>query len=114
MRVRYLNNLTFTSRFAIITPPPEAPEPLKEGGHQADCNSEGHPVRFTHRESEILALVARGYSDKQIASELRLSRHTIRSHFDRLLRRNGLSNRAAAAVAWSELCQSVDVPSLRL
>ncbi len=57
-------------------------------------------MRCSPRQAEILALVARGLSDKQIAQELRLSPHTVRSYLDRFLHDHGLANRAAAAVAW--------------
>ena len=58
-------------------------------------------MRCSRREAEILELVAAGKTDKRIALELQISQHTVRSYLDRLFRRNGLPNRAAAAVAWA-------------
>jgi DNA-binding NarL/FixJ family response regulator len=57
-------------------------------------------VQCSPRQAEILALVGRGFSDKQIALELQLSPHTVRSYLDRFLHDHGLANRAAAAVVW--------------
>ena len=49
------------------------------------------------RETEILALVARGLSNKQIAAELTLSEHTVHRHVANVLVKLRLSSRAAAA-----------------
>jgi DNA-binding CsgD family transcriptional regulator len=49
------------------------------------------------RESEILALVAQGLSNKQIAAQLTLSEHTVHRHVANILVKLGLSSRAAAA-----------------
>jgi DNA-binding CsgD family transcriptional regulator len=49
------------------------------------------------REAEILGLVARGLSNKQIAAELTLSEHTVHRHVANILVKLGLSSRAAAA-----------------
>jgi ATP/maltotriose-dependent transcriptional regulator MalT len=49
------------------------------------------------REAEILGLVARGLSNKQIAAELTLSEHTVHRHVANILVKLGLSSRTAAA-----------------
>jgi DNA-binding NarL/FixJ family response regulator len=49
------------------------------------------------RETEILALVARGLSNKQIAAELTLSEHTVHRHVANILVKLRLSSRTAAA-----------------
>jgi len=54
----------------------------------------------SRRQREILALVAAGLGDKQIAHELGVSRRTIRTHLERFYRVHGLHSRAAAAVHW--------------
>ena len=46
------------------------------------------------RQTEILACIVRGLSDKQIAAELRLSNHTIGSYLKILFRRLGVHSRA--------------------
>jgi LuxR family transcriptional regulator, maltose regulon positive regulatory protein len=49
------------------------------------------------REQEILALVARGLSNKEIAAELTLSEHTVHRHVANILVKLRLSSRTAAA-----------------
>ena len=52
---------------------------------------------LSRREEEILELVARGLSNKQIAAELTLSEHTVHRHVANILRKLRLSSRTAAA-----------------
>jgi DNA-binding CsgD family transcriptional regulator len=62
------------------------------------------PLRLSMRQSEILALIATDFSDKEIAAKLQVSHHTIRKHMERLYLKNGLHSRSAAVAAW--LCSS--------
>ncbi|MGZ6825412.1 MAG: LuxR C-terminal-related transcriptional regulator [Mycobacteriales bacterium] len=55
------------------------------------------PGSLTPREREILALVARGATNVQIAEELVLSESTVKSHVKRILRKLPAANRAEAA-----------------
>jgi DNA-binding CsgD family transcriptional regulator len=57
-------------------------------------------LRLTPRQSEILPLIAAGFSDKEIASRLHLSRRTVRTHLEKLFRRYGFKSRAAAVGEW--------------
>ncbi|HEX2107733.1 MAG TPA: LuxR C-terminal-related transcriptional regulator [Rubrobacteraceae bacterium] len=52
---------------------------------------------LTRREVETLRLVAQGLSDKEIAAELVLSRHTVHRHIHSILTKLDLPSRAAAA-----------------
>jgi DNA-binding NarL/FixJ family response regulator len=54
---------------------------------------------LTHRELDVLKLVALGLSNPDIAQRLFLSEHTVHRHLANILRKLGLSSRAAAA-AW--------------
>jgi DNA-binding NarL/FixJ family response regulator len=49
------------------------------------------------REHEVLALVAQGLTNRQIAERLVISEHTARNHVASILEKLGLSSRAAAA-----------------
>jgi two-component system, NarL family, response regulator DevR len=52
---------------------------------------------LTEREREVLALVARGYTNKQIAEALFVSEKTARNHVSHILEKLGLSRRSEAA-----------------
>jgi len=54
---------------------------------------------LTPRELDVLKLVAQGLSNADIARRLVLSKHTVHRHLANILRKLGLSSRAAAA-AW--------------
>jgi DNA-binding NarL/FixJ family response regulator len=52
---------------------------------------------LTEREREVLALVARGYTNKKIADTLYVSEKTARNHVSHILEKLGLSRRSEAA-----------------
>jgi len=52
------------------------------------------------RQSEILALMSEGYSDKEIARKIGVSYPTVRTHIDRIFREYGLRNRTEAVAVW--------------
>jgi DNA-binding NarL/FixJ family response regulator len=62
--------------------PPALPEVLPDG--------------LTKREAEILSMIARGRSNSDIASDLHLSPHTVKSHINRIFAKTGSPDRAAA------------------
>lgn len=63
------------------------------------AREQNHPLnRLTEREREVLLEVARGYTNKQIATTLFMSVHTVKLHVQNLLRKLGLPNRTEAAV----------------
>lgn len=53
---------------------------------------------LTEREREVLALVARGFTNKRIAETLYVSEKTARNHVSHILEKLGLSRRSEAAV----------------
>jgi DNA-binding NarL/FixJ family response regulator len=57
--------------------------PLRRGG-------------LSPREAEVLALLARGLSNQQIADELLLSKHTVRRHVSNIFTKLGVASRTAA------------------
>ena len=60
--------------------------------------------RLTSRETEVLRLVARGLSNKEIAAQLVLSEHTVHRHVSNILAKFGLSSRVAAATFAAQHC----------
>lgn len=58
---------------------------------------------LTRREREVLAWVARGHKNREIAHELGLSGHTIHRHVANILRKLDLPSRAAAAAHAAKL-----------
>ncbi len=57
---------------------------------------------LTEREIDVLACMARGYSNKQIAVELSVSTTTVRTHVSNLLRKLNLENRTQLALYASQ------------
>lgn len=53
---------------------------------------------LTGREREVLTLIARGYTNKQIADALIVTEKTARNHVSHILEKLGLSRRSEAAV----------------
>jgi DNA-binding NarL/FixJ family response regulator len=54
------------------------------------------PDGLTQREAEILRLIARGKTNPEIAADLFLSAHTVKSHINRIFAKTGSADRAAA------------------
>jgi DNA-binding NarL/FixJ family response regulator len=54
------------------------------------------PDGLTQRETEILGLIARGLTNPEIAANLFLSNHTIKTHINRIFAKTGSRDRAAA------------------
>ena len=60
----------------------------------------GAPVteKLTAREQEVLALIARGFSNKRIARELGIAEKTVKTHVGHVLSKLGVTDRTQAAV----------------
>ena len=56
------------------------------------------PAGLTRREAEILAMVARGLTNRQIAEALVLSEKTVRNHVERSYAKIGVGNRVGASL----------------
>jgi len=60
-------------------------------------SAEESPPALTRREEEVAFLVARGLTNRQIASELSISEHTAATHVGKILKKLGLSSRSQLA-----------------
>jgi len=78
--------------FALSAEEPVLPPPVvrRSGGGSAE---------LTPREEEVAVLVSRGLTNRQIASELSISEHTVATHVAKILKRLGLSSRSRLS-AW--------------
>ena len=81
----------FPRRIIERAPPSPAP-PGRDGA--AAVHDGDDPL--TNREREVIGLLGRGFSVKRIAEDLGLSNHTVRVHIGNLMKKLGLSDRAAA------------------
>lgn len=68
------------------------------------------PVRLTSRETQIVALIDEGLSNKQIASRLQIELPTVKNHVHRILEKVGVSRRGEAAARIRSLRRSFAVP----
>ena len=55
---------------------------------------------FSARETDILELLCRGCSDKEIAHTLRMSKRTVRTHLERMFVKTGVHARAGLVAIW--------------
>lgn len=55
-----------------------------------------HTVSLSHRELEVLGLIAKGRANKEIADDLKLSHNTVKTHIARILEKLGACDRTRA------------------
>jgi DNA-binding NarL/FixJ family response regulator len=70
---------------------------LKAAGHRAPTRREW-PKGLTTREVEVLGLLARGHSNREIARRLTLAPKTASNHVEHIYLKLGISSRAAATL----------------
>jgi DNA-binding NarL/FixJ family response regulator len=94
--------------------PAVAPKLLAEFNalSRRDAEMGGHAQRLTPREIDVLRLIARGLSNRQIANDLVISENTVRNHVRNILEKLRVRSRVeAAAVAMRD--RLVDEPAWR-
>jgi DNA-binding NarL/FixJ family response regulator len=64
--------------------------------------------RLTDRQRQVISLLARGASNKEIAANLKVTEATIKLHVHRILRVLGVANRTEAAFASRQLAKSLN------
>ncbi|WP_249152263.1 response regulator transcription factor [Bradyrhizobium liaoningense] len=55
----------------------------------------------TPRERELMMLIARGFQNKNIAYELKISENTVRAHIGNIMRKYRLQNRTQIAIIFA-------------
>ncbi|HUH93365.1 MAG TPA: alpha/beta fold hydrolase [Casimicrobiaceae bacterium] len=78
----------------------QALAPLQPSPHHA---SQPEPALLSGREREILACIARGLGDREIAAQLVLSPHTVHRHVANIRRKLGRTSRTAAVAEAARL-----------
>lgn len=64
-----------------------------------DARRDGEEISLTPRQREVLALVARGHSNREIAQSLRISEATVRVHVSSVMRALDVDSRTQAATS---------------
>ena len=88
----------FNATITIFTTPEDVERIVTEAAEQpAEHNiSESHEL--SDRERDVLILVARGFTNKEIASELNISPHTVISHRKNIVHKTGIRSVAGLTV----------------
>jgi len=83
---------------------PFSPEVLKRlvrRAVQAQVSRPAPPPGLTEREREVLALVAEGLSNTEIAERLHIGVTTVKTHINSLMAKTGSPNRVRLALRWT-------------
>jgi DNA-binding NarL/FixJ family response regulator len=71
---------------------------LAAAGQQVKKTRPARPAQLTERELEVLRLIARGHSIKQMAQQLTISPKTVDTHIQHIYEKIGVSTRAGATL----------------
>jgi ATP/maltotriose-dependent transcriptional regulator MalT len=83
------------------------------GVRPAERTGAPNPLGLTAREDEVLQLLGRGYTNRQIAVELTISVKTASVHVSNILRKLGMSRRLEAAAIAQRLASPAPTTDLR-
>jgi DNA-binding NarL/FixJ family response regulator len=91
------------ARAGLVVLHRDALEALEATGAAQEANHESAAVDLeplaeplTPRERQILAMMAEGWGNKEIARQLQISEHTVKSHVSSILAKLGASSRTEA------------------
>jgi DNA-binding CsgD family transcriptional regulator len=98
---RILATALKSNRDVVLVPLPEdadvtVDDAAVRAGARLDFGSQNGDAALTRRELSVLRLVAHGLGNKEIASELGISRHTVKYHLASLLAKLGVHSRTEA------------------
>lgn len=96
-RIELLKAVRQVASGQLLLKPEETKKAISQMTAFAHRPNPGPADDLTEREREVLTLVARGYTNKQIAEALYLSEKTARNHVSHILEKLGLSRRSEAA-----------------
>jgi HD-GYP domain-containing protein (c-di-GMP phosphodiesterase class II) len=71
---------------------------LAAAGHAGAPARNEHPAGLSTREVQVLALIARGYANKQVAAELGIATKTVGHHVEHIYAKAGVTTRAGATL----------------
>jgi DNA-binding NarL/FixJ family response regulator len=71
---------------------------LEAAGHRTTARVETTPANLTERELQVLRLIARSHSNKQVADQLSITAKTVGTHVEHIYAKAGVSTRAGAAL----------------
>ncbi len=85
--------------------------------HQGCCCRAGSRLSeqtqvLSRREVDVLRLLARGYSNKEIARDLQIGEETVRTHVRRIMAKLGVRRRTQAILVAMRLGMIAQVPSI--
>ena len=71
---------------------------VAQNEQQADGNAESASYEWSRRETDVLVLVAKGLTNKEIAEQLSVSVHTVISHRKNIMHKTGIKSVAGLTV----------------
>ncbi len=77
---------------------PSAEAVLAEAGHRVSAARRDRPAGLSQREIEVLRLLARGLSNREMAEQLTISQDTVKHHVQHVYDKIGVSTRAGATL----------------
>ncbi len=86
-----------------INTPPIHSTITRESGEESRHALAAHALDLTHREIEVLRLIARGATNREIADQLVVSEGTVKNHLSSILSKMGVRDRTQAALKAREL-----------
>ncbi len=103
--VQSLDNLdrpefsTFSARLPDVDAADDCAQPLEHREVRA-ARPQGRLARLTTRERQVLALLASGATNAQLADQLTVAESTVKSHVKHILHKLGAGNRAGAIACY--------------